>query len=233
MSLSVGVSAVASNGSSATTSSVTTTSGSGIELIVTGTGTTTPTISDSNGNTWTQIGTRVEISSYPGSLWHFKNESGTRGSSHTFTAAGSDISIMAVEILGTSPVVDVYAGGTDAATPFESDAVTPTVADFLLVAGIGSNVGGSTNYTAGSSFTRQQQVTDGTMYWTCAVGTRVVTGGSGSYQSSWTSSYSLTAAGHSITAWKEGGGGGGATRGMPFGPGTAFNGGRTFRGIVC
>lgn len=208
MSLSVGVSAVASHASSATTSSVTTTSGSGIELVVTGTGTTTPTISDSKGNTWTQIGSRVEVGSHPGSLWHFKNESGTRGSSHTFTAAGSDVSIMMTEILGDSPVVDVYAGGTDSATPFESDALTPTVADFLLVAGIGSNAGGSSDYPAGNSFTQRCLVPDGVLYWTGALGTRVVTGGSGSYKSSWTNSYSLSIAGHSITAWKESGGGG-------------------------
>lgn len=209
MALSVGVSAVASHASSATTSAVTTTANSGIEIIVTATGTTAPTVSDSKGCTWTQIGSRVEVASYPGSIWHFKNEGGTRGSSHTFTAAAGDVSILVQEVLGDSPVVDVSNEGVDNGTsPWDSPTLTPTVPDFLLVAGIGTNSAGSTEtYTAGNSFTRQQQVQNGSLYWTCAVGTRVVAGGSGSYNSSWTAAYAPTSSGHTITAWKEASGG--------------------------
>lgn len=205
MALSVGVSAAASHASSATTGTVTTTANSGIELIVTATGTTAPTISDSKGNTWLPIGSRVEVASYPASIWHFKNEGGTRGSSHTFTAAASDVSILVQEVLGDSPVVDVSTEGVDNGTsPWDSPTITPSVADFLMVAGVGTNSGGSTEtYTAGNSFTRQQQNQDGSLYWTCAVGTRVVTGGSGSYNSSWTAAYGPTSSGHTITAWKE------------------------------
>lgn len=207
MALSVGVSAVTSNATSATTGSVTTTTGSGLELIVTGTGTTAPTVSDSNGNTWTQIGAREEIYTFPSSIWHYKNESGTRGAGHTFTAAGTDVSILVVEILGTNPVVDVEAAGTDGTSPFQSATVTPTVADFLLVASLGVNSGTNpSSFTAGGSFTLQQEATNGNLYWPGAVGTRIVTGGSGSYQSSWTNSDGATnSSGHQITAWKESG----------------------------
>ena len=214
MALSPGVSAVASHASSATTSAVTTTANSGIEIIVTATGTTAPTVSDAingaaTGNTWTQIGSRAEVASYPGSIWHFKNESGARGALHTFTAAAGDVSILVQEVLGDSPVVDVSTEGTDnGASPWDSPTLTPTAPDFLLVAGIGTNSAGSTEtYTAGNSFTRQQQVQNGSLYWTCAVGTRVVTGGSGSYNSSWTAAYAPTSSGHTITAWKEASGG--------------------------
>lgn len=218
--LSLGINAKASGASSATTAGATTTAGSGISIFVTHTGSSQPTVEDfiggsPSGNTWTLVGSSQAVSSYPATIWQFKNESGARGASHTFRATAGDVTIHVQEVIGTSPVVDVFAAGSDVATPFESDAVTPTVPAFLAVAALSTNAAENpTAYVAGNSFTLRTEEQDGSLYWTSAMGTREVTGGSGSYKSSWTSiRTSMTSAGHQIVAWKNGagsGGGGGA-----------------------
>lgn len=211
--LSLGINAKASGASSATTAAATTTTGSGISIFVTHTGTSQPTVEDfiagsPSGNTWTMVGSSQAVSSYPATIWQFKNEGGARGASHTFRATAGDVTIHVQEVIGTSPVVDVNAAGSDVVTPFQSNAITPTVPAFLAIAAISTNAAENpTAYVAGGSFTLRTEEQDGSLYWTSAMGTREVTGGSGSYQSSWTSvRTSMTSAGHQIVAWKNGAG---------------------------
>jgi len=208
MALSQGVTAKAnvSGAGTATTAGLNTTAGSGISIIVTATQSTNPTVTDSlNGATgWSLVGTSVQISSTPGYVFHFKNEGGSRGTGQTFSVAGTDITMLLVEVVGTNPVVDVQTSNLDSTSPYDSNAITPTVADFMLVAGVGTDTG-PTSWTAGASFTKQQEETNAGLYWPAASATRIVTGGSGSYNSSWTAGAALTQVGHVIAAWKESG----------------------------
>lgn len=208
MALSIGISVKANGASSATTASQTTTAGSAIQVQVTCTVSSgsPPTVSDSKGNTYTLIGSGVQVSATPGSTFIYKNEGGgTRGSSHTWSVTANDVTILVIEILGTNPVVDTNStGNTDSSSPYESGSITPSVADFCLVGTVAAD-GSVTSWTAGASYTKQLEETNHSSYWPCALGTLLVTGGSGSYLTSWTSGTGSGTYGLHVVAWKESG----------------------------
>lgn len=203
MALSLGVSGKAGSATGGTTAAQTTTPGSGIHVLATVTGTTQPTISDSFSNSFTLLGSSVSISSGGATVWHFKQEGGTRGAGHTFTIAGTDALIEFIEIVGSGVVVDVFNQAADVASPFDSPSITPTVADFFLTSGIGSAAGGTPVYTAGNSFTKQVEENNSSVFWTGAMAYRAVTGGSGGFNSTWTIDVGAGSAGVTIAAWKE------------------------------
>lgn len=205
MALSLGVEAQHSHATAATTagSPQATTTGSGIHVFVTCSNAagSPPTVTDNKGNTYTQVGAGIAASGNPGSGFVFKNEGGTRGSGHEWYCTANDVTILVQEILGASPVVDVDDEVFDNSSPYDSPAVTPTVADHLLVSCIIS-AGTPVSFTAGGSFTKQSEELDSANYWTCALATRIVTGGSGSYSASWTEGTPTNSAVY-IAAWKE------------------------------
>lgn len=207
MAISIGIAVKANGASSATTAAQTTTADSGIQVQVSCSAASgsPPTVTDSKGNTYTQIGSGVQINSNPGSTFIYKNEGGTRGSSHTFSVTANDVTLLVVEILGTSPVVDVSStGNTDTTSTYDSSTVTPTVADFALVGTVAAG-GIISSWTAGLSFTKQLEETNDALYWPAALGTLLVTGGSGSYYTSWTTGTGGTTFGLHVVAWKESG----------------------------
>lgn len=186
MSLSLGVHKSAvydGGGSAATTASVSTSSGSCIIIaVIWQTTTDLPSISDSKGNSWTQIGTSFKCyddGSYKAYCAFWKNEGGTRGSSHTFTAttSGAYPSMFMQEVLGNTPIVDaVNTGNLDTSSPYQSNTFTPSVAnEVLLCFTVPSIAGATVAFTWGDSFTSNgDDVTDGTVYWCGSLGYRTV-----------------------------------------------------------
>lgn len=205
--LSIGIAVKANGAASATTAAQTTTPGSGIQVLVSCTVApgSPPTVTDSKGNALLLVGSGVQVSSNPGSVFIYKDEGGSRGSGHTWSVTANDVTLMVVEILGTNPVVDTSsAGNTDTTSPYESGSITPSVADFALVGTVAAG-GLITSWTAGASFTKQLEETNDGLYWPAALGTRLVTGGSGSYLTSWTTGTGGTTFGLHVVAWKESG----------------------------
>lgn len=200
MSLTVGqhVSA-AGSGTTLTTGAITTTNKSGLVIGVTY-NTAFTSVSDNKGNTWVQIETEIDHSFGTGLSRCYFCASCVGGAGHTFsvtcgTSSGSAIyvqEILASQNTGVSK--DQSGRAEDLATPFVSPSETTTVADeFLFAFGIGNSNSDPDTWTAGASFTKQENVTDGTSFRTGASGTRIVTA-TGTYNSSWTCSSSTQTA---------------------------------------
>lgn len=191
-------------------------------------GTTTDvTVSDSKSNLWTPL-TKVTESALSARIWYCAGP--TVGSGHTFTVAGS----------GTFAIMHMTAWSGAHATPFDSESgasnisttsqqpgsVAPLTPNSLLITSFGFTSVGV--YTVNSSYT----ISDRRSFSSGAS-----EGGAQAYLLMGSPSFSNP-------TWSTGGGAGTAialiaifksantttTRGMPFGRGTAFNGGRTLVG---
>ena len=193
MALTVGihVSAAAGSGTTLTTASRTTTDGSGIVIAVNYNGTFT-SVSDSNLNDWLQIESVFDPTYGSGLSRMYYCASCTGGAGHTFslnTSTSSSGAIYVQEILasgGGGVTLDQSGRQQDSASPFVSPSETTTVNDeFLAAYGDGDSGSDPDTWTAGASFTMQENVTDGVSFRTGAAGTRIVTA-TGTYNSSWT-----------------------------------------------
>lgn len=182
MSLSLGVhsSAVHSNGTDAIAPAISTSSGSCIIIgSIWQNNADLPTITDSKNCSWTQIGTSFKCYDSGGYLAYmafWKNEGGSRGSSHTFTSSknGCYPSIWVQEIIGNTPVVDtVNTGVLDTSSPWESNSYTPGVADEYLLCLCSPAVAGTATW--GNSFTSNgDDLIDDTNYWVGTLGYRLI-----------------------------------------------------------
>lgn len=193
---------------------------------------TSPAVTDSKGNSYTGLGT-PQADTFGAYIQLFVCQNGTGGSSHTatFTTTGSSYPVIhLIEITGAAAAsLDQIAQGQDFASPFTLTSPTLLQADEVVIS-VCANQNGTGNY-ATSNFTLLSQEPDTSNYWTSGVGSLVVAATT-AVTPSWTKG--AGAAGLALATFKQAsGGGGGATRGIPFGPGTAFNGGRIFKGIIC
>lgn len=139
-----GVTTGQTNGGVSTVTSTGVTTQSASTIIVgcvwDGASTTFNTISDSNSNSWTQLGTEATVSSSLNAKcrWYYaQNVTGGSGHTFTFTTTGTaSLTILAIELRGvpTSGVLDLFVTGTtDTSSPFTAD-ITPTSGNRTLVA---------------------------------------------------------------------------------------------------
>ena len=147
-------------------------------------------VQDSNSNTWTQIQSELADATAGNASRMYYAQNMTGGASHTFTlnkSSGSFAAIFFLELttMLTSGVLDQSNRVLDTASPFDSPSVTTLSANEVLVALAFADDGGANSYVAGNSFTIQQQRADGSISWTGAIASRIVTA-TGSYNSTFT-----------------------------------------------
>ena len=221
-------------------SAIATTTGSTVVALACYTGTWV-SFTDSQGNTWVQVGTEQTVGGLLARAFRCDNITGH--AAHTFTvtlsAAGNAVSFWVVEATGAATAsIDGETMGADATTPFDSAGLTTTQAAEMLISIIAEDATGNTyTHTCGNSFTAitADEVTDANTVVTGISSYRIVSA-TGTYNSSVTISPAGTAGtGIVLVAIKEaaGGGGGGSDAGMggtigrrplrprPFAPGLA------------
>jgi len=172
MTLALGVNAkghIAGNNVTVTTNAVTTqTSGSGFVLLFISKGGAPSGVSDSKGNTWTQLGSTVNysFSSLWASVWYCLNGAG--GSSHTFTGTQpgfADASIFAQEITTSGLGLAIDNSGsivTDSASPFTNTITTVAAATAIVALLAGESASNpATHAVSGGSFAIKADVNDG------------------------------------------------------------------------
>lgn len=135
-------------------------------------------ISDSKGNTYTQLGTLLTdtFSTYPMGLSWWVCRNPTMGASHTVTATGYYPTIFALEIqdLAASSYTEAESKVIDTSSPFGNSSTT-TGPNRLVVSFFAYDAGsGSDTSTPTSGFTRHEQETDATNYWPAAVASKQV-----------------------------------------------------------
>jgi hypothetical protein len=177
-------------GASAVTGNLTTqASGSVIVLICGYSSGGFTSVSDSKSNSYTTAVAEIADASMGAAARILYKENATGGATHNFTLTATAGSLLVVEITGakTSGALDkAPIGLVDTASPFTSTSTgTLTQAAELAVGGIVSNAGGTASFTAGASFTRQDQITDGTQFWCSALGT-LITAATTAINTSWT-----------------------------------------------
>ena len=198
------------NSANSTTTASATTAASGSTFIVCVAGqTNSPTISDSKANSYSLVANcsvDADLGASPGRTRMYVCVDGTGGSGHTFTASGTNgyYSVFAFEITG-GDLVDPEkesASQNDTSTPFTDPGITTSVANSLLVAFMQCDCSGTAVITAGNSFTKQDEKTDGANVWVSAVATRIVSS-TGTYNSTWTETNSASEANVLIAAFAE------------------------------
>lgn len=184
------------------------------------------TISDNKSNSWTSAVDKNDGATNRVTIYHVLSP--TVGASHTFTWSGGAIEAIDVQAWrcpGGAPTLDQTNGTTSGTQP---GSITPTANNCLLIAGAAGGTDASAptidsgfTVTTSRAFTTSVCLNSGMAY--------LVQDTAAAINPTW----SDTGA-NAIASFKPpGGGGGGTTRGMPFGArGTAFNGGRTFQGVL-
>jgi hypothetical protein len=126
---------------------------------------TTP-ISDSNGNTWTLLGSDVTYNVN----WHaraYKAVNITGGAGHTVTFKGSTTGLFfasfVCEVTGApaSPTV-TSAGAEDTTSPYASPSISPATGTVLIGCGMDSALGGAETYTWAGSFASGDKIEEQT-----------------------------------------------------------------------
>jgi hypothetical protein len=102
------------------------------------------TLSDSQSNTWTQVGSAVDAGNPAIELYYCDNP--TVNTAHTFTYSGSNTypSVQAVSYTGTNPIVPsqgLVASGTATATSITLSSNTPDNANSLVFSAQGTDIG--------------------------------------------------------------------------------------------
>lgn len=146
-----------SNTSSVTTSAIDTTGANFlIVVVVTVWGTHIANISDSKGNTWTYL---TLYSDTARAIRLAYCHSPTVGSGHTFTGSlgeKNSLAVAAFDGVASSPF-DVENGNTGSFggsnTPLATGSVTPSQANSLLIAGLGTDEGSSADISIDAGFT--------------------------------------------------------------------------------
>lgn len=205
----VGARGVGSGSTATTTAGTTTASGSTFVIAVSWDQTGgTVTISDSKGNTYTGQGT-AQVDGAGGYCRLYVCQNGTGGASHTATISTTSSSypvIHLIEITGAETAsLDQIAQGADAATPWTLTSPTLSQAAEVVICVCINNDTTSGSY-ASSNFTVLSSETDGSNYWTSAVGSLVVAATS-AVTPSWTRGTG-TGAGLALATFKQSSGGG-------------------------
>jgi hypothetical protein len=165
-------------------------------------------VADNKGNTYTDV--IAELSDGPGGFAHrvVGCENANGGAGHTFTLTAGLPSIMPDVTTGAAnPSTDAAPVAlSDTASPYTSSS-TGVLAQAAerAVTFIITNTGGSANHVLGGSFAsgdRDGQVTDGTQFWTCAKGSKIVAATT-ALQSSWTEASGTNRSIVSIVTLKE------------------------------
>lgn len=212
MAITVGLTAKGSTAgaTSVTTNSVTTAaSGSTFYIALVYDGASFTSVTDSKGNTYTQMGTETGINASNAKCRTYRCENGVGGSGHTFTVttASGFITVVAIELLGSTVVSEgTPALVQDNASPYASPSITTGVTNCMLVSTIFGD-SGSNPATANEStgFSLAAQEADGSQFWIAAVFTRSVAS-AGTYNSSFTQTGTTNSV-VSIAAFKETGAG--------------------------
>lgn len=199
--------------SSVTTAGITSTTGSNFYLLISfRQGDTFNGVSDSKGNTYTQVDTLADAG-YGWTISTYKCVNGTGGASHTATVtmgATTRIVCYFVEVSGadTTTDIDQHSIAKDTSTPFDGTALTTTQANEVILAIIRSNDTVNTTITVNGGFT--QLDIDATV--SASVAGYRITSATGTYSPAATSSPGGTQAMIAMLSIKEAaGGGGGAT----------------------
>jgi hypothetical protein len=180
------------------------TKGSGSGTLTTGAGTTTTgstfviglsfdatasvnVLSDSKGNTYTQIGTTLSFEGHKKALYRCEN--GTGGASHTaqctFTASSFG-TIYLVEVTGAAAAsFDQTAQGTDAASPYTVTTPTLSQANEAIITLVGNSGGNNPMNYASSNTTVLAQEGDGGSFWTSAI-SKTIVAATTAFTPSWT-----------------------------------------------
>lgn len=174
-----------------TTASATTVNGSTIFLLVAFENAVFTSITDNKGNTYTQVGTEQAQPTYLtgySRLYVCYNAIG--GAGHTFTVTTSSsvaITLMYQEIRASATMLqDVSGQGTDSNNSHDITALgTTALANEIVVAFMFSGTSANPATHTSTGFTVNVEETDGSLYWTGAIATQVVSS-PGVYTPSWT-----------------------------------------------
>lgn len=198
MGIGVKASNASSSASSLATPSRTTTSGSTLFAFVWWSSAPFTSITDSKSNTWTQIGAEQTGSAHKSRLYYAKNITG--GAGHTVTlnlgsADGCSIIMIEITVADTVSPIDQSDQRDDTTSPFTLAAgLTTTQASEVLLSFLAgtSSSNPATHAESGlGSSTIQDEVLNGSTFWTGAVATKEVTS-TGTFNPSWTESGATT-----------------------------------------
>lgn len=151
-------------------------------------------VADNKGNTYSIIDAEISASAHKTRLYYCENGVGGAGHTSTLTLGSADAcTIFFLEITGglTASILDQHIGRDDTTSPYTlAVGLTTTQDDELLVAFLfgdsGSNPATHAESGLGSS-TIQEDVTNGTTFWTGCMATQVVAA-TAAYNPSWTES---------------------------------------------
>lgn len=180
----------------------TTTTGSALFLFVTRQSSATiASVTDSESNTYSQIGTTLGAVDQCTDVYACYNATG--GADHTLTvtwsASPAGASIFFVEVTGvTATPLDVNVNGVDALSPFTATSGTLAQADEVLLSFCASDSTNNPTTYASSNFTILASETNGSSNWTAAIG-KLVVSATTSITPSWTSSGAATANVHVLS----------------------------------
>lgn len=198
MSAGVSTSGANTGGTTLVTSAISTTSGRTIDIVVVwSSGSTFTSITDSAGNTWTQIGSEVSFSSAIARRYRAENITGSASHTFTLTLGSATLkSMFVVEVAGaTASSFDQQASQLDASSPFTSGltATTAQANEDIVEACLGtsSSATDTTTFT-NSGVTELQEIQDASQFWNGAVGLRSVTA-TGTYSADATMAASTSA----------------------------------------
>lgn len=162
----------------ADTSALTTVAGRSLLVCVISQEAADPVISDSKGNTYTQLGTRLDdtFATYPVSISWWVCRNPTMGASHVITATGQYPTIFALEIqdLAAASYTEAQSKVADSSSPFGNSSTT-TGSNRLVVSFFSYDTGGATDTSTPTvGFTKHQQEGDASAYWAGAVASKQV-----------------------------------------------------------
>lgn len=204
---------VAAKGANSSVKTVTTSGGSttasGSDFFVVAAwynSTTAPVITDSKGNTYTQVGTNVYNTTDQTGMAVFRCLNGTGGSGHTFTmtsGAGTYCSICALEVKGSNHTIDQSHQGTaiSGTGPYVSGNITTTNANDVLIGfAYVDSESSSQSLSSNSPLTLKiQEAYASTTNIGCAISTQIVTS-TQTVQASWSGASNGTYGGALIVA---------------------------------
>lgn len=208
MAISLGVHAIASHATAATTSGITTTSGSALLYLCAGT-TSLTNLTDSKGNTPVLVGSEITGGSgFKVRVYRAWNITGGAGHTATLTQADSTLHLIEIKGVDTSSPQDQVNNINRTASPYTSPSITTTVADEILIGYQVCDGGTGSVFTHGNSFTGIETETDGNVWWPSASSYRIVSA-TGTYNTSVTIATSPSNTTNFIISLKIAGGGGG------------------------
>lgn len=164
-----------SSASSGTTGAVTTQASGSTFYIAVFDANANLTVSDSKGNTYTQVGTDQTAGTGIAQLWRCEN--GTGGTNHTFTvtfgAGTGDCAFYGGEITGAATAsFDQTAQALDGSSPFTVTTPTLSQADELILCLVGTDI--TATWAESTGFTIIDKEENTGLYWASAIAYKIV-----------------------------------------------------------